>query len=105
MSSASLNVNSLRQPTPSVVGDLQQAEVANQKQAKKLNVPNVGVVDVPTISKTPVGDTLAIKKQENPRMAYKLTRKSNKGFNLQNFFSLSIVGCAIVALLSGRKKA
>ena len=105
MSSANVNFNSLRQPAPSVAGGSQQAEVANKKQAKVVNAPKVGVVDVPTISKTPMADTLVIKKQENPRTIYKLTPKSIKGFNLQNFFSLSIVGCAIVALLSGRKKS
>ena len=104
MNSADVNFNSLRQPAPSVAGDLQQAEVANKKQSKVINMPKVGVVDVPTISKTPMADTLVIKKQENPRTIYKLTPRSTKGFNLQNFFSLSIVGCAIVALLSGRKK-
>ena len=104
MNSADVNFNSLRQPAPSVAGDLRQAEVADKKQAKIFNIPNVGVVDVPTISKTPMADTLVIKKQENPRTIYKLTSKGNKGFNLQNFFSLSMVGCAIAALLSGRKK-
>ena len=106
MNNAQLNLNSLRQPTPSVVnGQVQQSkqEVAASSPTRTFNLPKVGVVDVPRISTTPIADTLAIEKQENPRMAYKLTPKDNKGFKIQNLFSLVLVGCAIAALLSGKK--
>jgi len=62
------------------------------------------VVDVPTISKTPLADTLVLKEQQNPRTIFKFTPKSNRGFDMQNTFSLAIVGCAIVALLNLLKK-
>ncbi|MBE7707340.1 MAG: hypothetical protein E7Z88_01405 [Cyanobacteria bacterium SIG27] len=97
MNNSPLNLNSIRQPAPSVGG----SEV---QQERKFNLPNVGVVSVPNISKTPLSDVLALKKQQNPKMAYKLTPKSKKGFNLQAFFSLSIVGCSIGALLKLIKK-
>ena len=97
MNNSPMNLNSIRQPAPSVGGDDAQLE-------RKFKLPNVGVVGVPTISKTPLGDVLALKKQENPKMAYKITPKSNKGFKLQTFFSLSIVGCSIGALLKLIKK-
>ena len=97
MNNSPPNLNSIRQPAPSVGGSDAQVE-------RKFNLPKVGVLSVPTISKTPLGDVLALKKQENPKMAYKITPKSNKGFKLQTFFSLSIIGCSIGALLKLIKK-
>ena len=92
MNNSPMNLNSIRQPAPSVGGSDAQVE-------RKFKLPNVGVVSVPAISKTPLSDVIVMKKQENPKMAYKITPKSNKGFKLQTFFSLSIVGCSIGALL------
>ena len=99
MNNSPLNLNSIRQPAPDVTSSVQTTTAE-----RKFNVPNVGVVSVPSISKTPILDTLEIKKQENPRTAYKLTSKSNKGFNLQTNLSLAIVGCSIGALLKELKK-
>lgn len=97
MNNSPLNLNSIRQPTPSV----QNSQGATERV---FNRPNVGVISLPSISSTPVADTLEIKKSENPKMAYKLTTKSKKGFKLQNLFSLAIVGCSIGALLELLKK-
>ena len=108
MNNASLNTNSLRQPTPSLDGDIQKQQkrkIEVSPVTRKFNAPVVGTVDVPSISKTPIADTLVIKRQENPRTIYKLTGKSKSGFNFQNFSSLIIVGCSLVALLSGKKKS
>lgn len=99
MNDASLNLNSIRQPAPSV------QDVKASPVERKFNFPNVGVVMPPSISKTPLSDTVVIKKQENPRMAYKLTTNANKGFKLQNLFSLAIAGCSIGALFELLKKA
>ena len=106
MSNTQVNLN-LRQPTPNVVSgnvnnDIETSQTSNTE--RKINYPEVGVVTIPNISKTPLADTLALKKQETPKMAYKLTTKKNNGFTLQNFFSLSIIGCALVALFGGLKK-
>ena len=98
MSIAPSNLNSVRQPAPSV------ENTTGAPKKRKFNAPNVGVVDVPNISKTPLADEVALKKQENPRMAYKLTTNANKGFKLQGIFSLAIAGCSIGALLSLLKK-
>lgn len=98
MNNAQANLNSIRQPAPSV------QNTSTAQIERKFNLPNVGVVMPPSISKTPLADTVAIKKQENPRMAYKLTTKANKGFKLQGFFSLAIAGCSIGALLKLLKR-
>ena len=98
MNNAPANLNSIRQPAPSV-----QNTAAAQTE-RKFNIPKVGIVTPPSISKTPLSDTVTIKKQENPRMAYKLTSNAKKGFKLQGFFSLAIVGCSIGALLKLLKK-
>ena len=101
MKSEQTNLN-LRQPTPNVVNGA--SKPVNNTPQRAINYPKVGVVDVPTISKTPLNDTLTLKKQETPKMAYKLTTKKQTGLTLQNFFSLSIIGCALFALISELKK-
>ena len=58
MNNSSTNLNSIRQPAPSVQ--------APQNVERKFNKPNVGIVNPPTISRTPLDDTIAIKKKENP---------------------------------------
>ncbi|MBQ4647016.1 MAG: hypothetical protein IJB79_06680 [Candidatus Gastranaerophilales bacterium] len=98
MNNAPANLNSIRQPAPSV----QSANGAPVE--RKYNTPNVGILEVPVISRTPLLDTMTIKRQENPRTIYKFTTNANKGFKLQNFFSLAIVGCSIGALLKLLKK-
>ena len=97
MNTAPMNSTSIRQPAPSV-------ENTAAPKERKFNFPQVGVVMPPSISKTPLADTVTIKKQENPRMAYKLTSNANKGFKLQGLFSLAIAGCSIGALLQLLKK-
>ena len=99
MNNANLNINSIRQPAPNV------AQATSEVQQRQFNLPKVGVVSVPKISKTPLADTLALKKQENPRTAYKLTIENNKkGLNFQNAISLLIAGCSIIALFSFKGK-
>ena len=91
MNNSSLNLNSIRQPAPSV----------SSAQVERIyNAPKVGVLNVPTISKTPLADTITLKKQENPRTKYKLTPQSFKGFKLQNILSVTILGCSIGALFN-----
>lgn len=97
MNNSPVNNNSIRQPSPSIGG----SEVPKERV---FNLPKVGVVDVPKISKTPLSDVLILNKEQNPKMAYKLTPRPNKGFKLQTFFSLSIFGCAIGALFSLLRK-
>lgn len=96
MNNSPLNLNSIRQPKPDV----------GQKETKErtYTAPKVGVIKPPFVSTTPLGDSLAIKKQETPRMKYKFTPKSNKGFKFHNIFSLGIFGCSIGALLKLLKK-
>lgn len=102
MNNFPMNLNLPSQPAPNVVGATGNAsvEVAEKKPQRVFNIPKVGVVDVPVISKTPLPDTIEIKKQDNPKMAYKLAPKSNKGFNMQNASSIGIFACSILALIS-----
>lgn len=97
MNETPLNLNSIRQPAPSI-------QSSNKVSERVFNKPYTGVIVPPNISRTPISDTLEIKKQENPKMAYKLTPKSKKGFKLQNLFSLGIAGCSIGALFQLLKK-
>lgn len=93
--------NSIRQPAPSV----SDAKKSNEDVIdRKYNAPNVGVVTLPQISKTPLADTITIKKQENPQSKYKFSLKTIKGFKIQNFCSIAIMGCSIGALLQLLRK-
>lgn len=98
-----LAFNALKQPAPNIT-DAKSVSVSQNAPKREIKYPNVGVVDAPNISKTPISDTIALKKQENPRTIYKLTPKSNKGFRLHNILSGAIIGCSVGALFSLLKK-
>ena len=101
MNNAPMNIDSIRQPNPNVVG---AKDASSNQPAKTFNYPKVGVADVPTLSKTPLADTLVIKEQQNPKPKLQLPKKSNRGFNVQNLLSFTIFGCSIGALLMLLKK-
>ena len=95
MNSLTTSVNNyIKQPSPDVAnGDIRDI----QDIKREFNTPKVGGVDVPPISKTPMADTLALKKEENPRKKYLLTdKKPNIKFN--NFASITIGALGITAL-------
>ena len=98
-------------PAPNIVNSSDKnnnkGQMANDKKPKrKINTPNVGVVDAPNISRTPIADFLQLKKDENPKTAYKLTTKNKvKGVNLSNILSVAIGVCSIISFtkLAGGK--
>lgn len=107
MDNAIANLNSIRQPNPTIGGQnvvVQNQSNLVQNNPTKTNVPKIGVVEVPTISTTPLADTLTLKKQQTPKIKLKYISKSNRDFNLHNICSFSVIGCAIIALLSLKKK-
>lgn len=101
MSNSLQNLNAFKQPAPTIVS-------SNSNGAKsEFKYPNVGVVNPPTISKTPLADTLYLNKKENPQTAYKLTQQGKKyqnGFKFSSFSSIVILICGTIAFLSGKKK-
>lgn len=75
--------------------------------------PNVGVLDVPYITKAPVHDTIERKKLENPRVIFSLgkNKKIAQKENIKKIFlgleigALGIgIGFLIKALIKGIKK-
>ena len=103
MSEIPVNTNFLSQPSPNVINGKEQKDIIDKPQQRAFNLPKVGVVGVPVISKTPIQDTIEIKKQENPRTIYKLTPKGNKGFKIQNLFTIGTLICAFMAFLELKK--
>ncbi len=100
----SLNLDSIKAPNPNFSNE--DSKKSKDKSAniptRKLNMPNVGVVDVPKISSMPLNDTLALKKKETPKTAYKLSSKIDKNKNNLRFdfvATLTILGCGFVALI------
>ena len=92
------NSLNLFQPKPAIDSN-KEAE----KNYKLIKGPNVGVINPPTISKTPLGDTLCLKKQENPRMAYKVTQNKAKPDFLNTASFLLITACSIAAIFNFKK--
>ena len=90
------NLNVLKQPAPEIISD------ESKKDSKKrvFNIPKVGVVDVPNISKTPIADTITLKKQENPHTIYKLTNDRRPKPTFDNMSTLGIIGLGFIAFLS-----
>ncbi len=104
----------IKQPEPNVSvsinpSGLTTASNTQTTEAKKpkrvFNRPKVGVIDVPQISKTPLTDTLEIKKQENPHIKYKMPQSKRRGvFSLKEAASVTIFGCGIISLIKLIKK-
>ena len=94
------NSVNLFQPKPAIE-DKSSAE--KNKNYELIKSPNVGVIEPPVISKTPLGDTLCIKKQDNPRMAYKITPKTTK-LDLINSLSFILISACSIAALFGFKR-
>ena len=88
------SVNMLKQPAPSVKDE------TPVKQQRKYNMPNVGVVGAPSLSKTPIYDMVQLKKKENPHTVYKIKPKQNKYLN---FYSLTSIAIAVCGIASGVK--
>ena len=98
-------LNSIKQPAPNIVSNSTNSKQETTKEEtikpkRIINRPNVGVVDVPTISKTPISDLLEIKKQENPRTVYRLNDNKEKPLNLYNIASIGIGASALYCLLN-----
>ena len=93
---AQTNLNILKQPAPQVVSE----EPKKDSKKRVFNIPKVGVVDVPKISKTPLADTIAIKKKENPHTVYKLTNNRKPKPTFENMSTFGIIGLGFLALLS-----
>ncbi len=98
MENVSSNISAIKSPEPNIVTK------NKEKPKRKIKRPNVGVVNPSYISKTPIEDTLTIKKQENPQTRYKLTSKKNSAINLNNFTSLVVLGCGFISGFSIFKK-
>ena len=92
-----LNSSNLpKQPAPEVISN-----DSKQSSLKRIfNIPKVGVVDVPNISKTPIADTITLKKQENPHTVYKLTNDRKPKPTFENISTLGIIGLGLLALLN-----
>lgn len=95
------------QPAPNLVSENSASEAQPKKQTRAYNYPKVGVVEVPEITQNPVGDLLELKKQENPKTAYKLTPKRIKNIKFINFASILTcvlgLGAGIVEILKIKK--
>lgn len=76
------------------------------KPKRQYNMPNVGVVDAPNISKNPLSDTLRLKKQEMPKTAYldNSSLKKKSGFSFYNITSALTVLFGTLALFSQGNK-
>ncbi len=99
--------NLIKQPKPDIKGsDTAAADSASEvkKPKRQIKRPHVGVLATPNISKTPITDTLELRKQENPHTIYKLTGQKKPKFSYREIVSLSVIGMGIISLLSLIKK-
>ncbi len=96
----------IKQPEPSVGAEVKAEETSKEetskpkKKKREIIRPNVGVVDAPKISTTPMRDTITLKKRENPHTVYKKTPKSKKNFHFQGVMSGVIGVCGVASLIS-----
>ena len=109
-----METNLVKQPAPSLSASSSKKEEVEQKTSesttekkpkyKITEARNTGVITVPKITKTPITDTIELKRQENPRTVYKLTEKKHKLFSIHTITSLAAIGCGIAAFSTYFKK-
>lgn len=107
MDNAFANFNSIKQPSPNIIGQsvaVQNQNNSSENKQRKYNSPYLGAIDVPEISKTPLYDTMTINQRKNPKPKVKFVKKISKGFNFQNALSLTIFASSLVALFRLIKK-
>lgn len=103
--------NDIKVPEPNISNGSSDNKTENKKEAlrkaplRQYERPNVGVLSVPDISKTPLSDTYSKKREDNPRVKYKFTpNKIYKKFKMNNLISLSILSMGLVAFFTKGKK-
>ena len=92
-------VNKIKSPEPNLVTNKKET-----KPKRKIKKPNVGVVNVPKISNTPLADTLVMKKIENPHTIYKQTTSKYSFLNLHNVSTIGIFACGGIMTIPHIKK-
>lgn len=100
----------IKQPPPSIAVDKNKtatqtnAQLNSTTTKRKYNRPNVGVIAPMALSRTPLGDTLQKKEQENPYTVYKLNPTRKKIGNFQSLLSLGTFVLGGVTLLKALAK-
>ena len=97
--------NLIKQPPPSTMeansntSNITKSDTQPAIQ-RKFNRPNVGVVTPANISKTPMADSIEIRKKENPQSKYKYIPKLKIKGNFQKIVSTGVFLGGISALLA-----
>ncbi len=101
-----LNLNA-NIPAPNIVDETKSIDFDNSKKIKRYIYPKVGAVQPPKISQTPLQDTLELKRQEHPKIIYKLNPKKQIKTKLFNISSLLVfllgVGAGIGEIIRLKK--
>jgi hypothetical protein len=95
--------NLIKQPPPSTMEANSNTSNATKSDAqsvpqRKFNRPNVGVVTPANISKTPMADSIEIRKKENPQSKYKYIPKLKIKGNFQKIVSTGVFLGGMTAL-------
>lgn len=105
-----ISTNSVKVPEPNISSGSAKSNETTKSESKEkpkkkaparqYERPNIGVLEVGTISKTPLSDTFQRKKEEQPFTKYKLTPNSDnkKSLKLNSLVSLGVILTGIIAL-------
>ncbi|MBR2069086.1 MAG: hypothetical protein IJ877_04905 [Candidatus Gastranaerophilales bacterium] len=97
-------LSKVKQPAPAISGAVTETTDSQGKKYKIIQGPNVGVVDVPKISKTPITDWIELKREEIPHTVYKLSEKKYSLRGMHTTVGLGVIACGIYSLLKIFKK-
>ncbi len=98
-------ISKIKQPEPSVLVNNSQYTDAEGKKYKVINYnPNIGVVNTPQLSRTPLRDWIELKRKENPYTVYKLTPKDNTPNTISSIGAIGIILCGIASAFKLLKK-
>ena len=97
MDNFGVNLNKIKQPEPNLSTSYDTAPRA-------IKVPYVGIISDINPTKTPVSDTIEIKKNDMIIPKFKPIKIKNIGAEFNNIATGGIIACGIVGLLSLIKK-
>lgn len=83
------SVSKIKQPSPSV----------SDKKYKPIKGIDIGVIQAPKTSKTPLRDWVELKRQENPYTVYKIKSKKYDIKDIHLTAGIGVILCGIASLV------
>ena len=99
-----IQTNSINQNSQNNETNITKENNNSKEKYKIIKPPHVGEIIVPKISKTPLCDTIELRKKETPKIKYKSNTKKTSLLSIHSMAFLTTITCSIIALTGLIKK-